>query len=108
VTSFVGRRQALTEVAGLVVGHRLVSLVGPPGVGKSRLALEAARAVEHGFAGGVWFVELARAGRPADVARVVARTLDARSPTPSRDPLARVVQRLRQDNVLLVLDVASR
>ncbi len=104
VTSLVGRQQALAEAVELVEGHRLVTLVGPPGVGKSRLALEAARAVEHDFAGGVWFVELARAGRPADVARVVARTLDARGPTRSRDPLARVVQFLRQANVLLVLD----
>ena len=104
VTSLVGRQQALAEAAELVGGHRLVSLIGPPGVGKSRLALEAARAVQHDFAGGVWFVELARAGRPADVARVVARTLDARGPAPSRDPLARVVQRLGQANVLLVLD----
>ena len=104
VTSFVGRQQALAEAAELVGRHRLVTLVGPPGVGKSRLALEVARAVEHDFGGGVWFVELARAGRPADVARVVARTLDARGPTSSRDSLARVVQRLRQANVLLVLD----
>ena len=104
VTSLVGRQQALAEAVELVEGHRLVTLVGPPGVGKSRLALEAARAVEPDFAGGVWFVELARAGRPADVARVVARALDARGPTPSRDPLARVVQFLRQADVLLVLD----
>jgi predicted ATPase/DNA-binding SARP family transcriptional activator len=104
VTSLVGRQQALAEVAELVRGHRLVTLIGPPGVGKSRLALAAALAVQHDFAGGVWFVELARAGRPADVARVVARTLDARGSTPSRGPLARVVQRLRQANVLLVLD----
>jgi predicted ATPase/DNA-binding SARP family transcriptional activator len=104
VSSFVGRQQALTEAAKLVGGHRLVSLIGPPGVGKSRLALEAARAVEHDFADGAWFVELARAARPADVARVTARTLDARGPTRSRDPLARVVERLRQANALLVLD----
>jgi predicted ATPase/DNA-binding SARP family transcriptional activator len=107
VTSFVGREQALARVVELVGGHRLVTLIGPPGVGKSRLALEAARAVEHDFAEGVWFVELARAGRPADVGRVVARTLDARGPTSSRDPLARVVQRLRQANVLLVLDACE-
>jgi predicted ATPase/DNA-binding SARP family transcriptional activator len=104
VTSLVGRQQALAEAVELVGGHRLVTLVGPPGVGKSRLALAAARTVEHDFAGGVWFVELARAGRPADVARVVARTLDARGPTPSRDPMGRVVQFLRRANVLLVLD----
>jgi len=107
VTSFVGRQQALARVVELVGRHRLVTLIGPPGVGKSRLALEAARAVEHDFADGVWFVELARAGRSADVARVVARTLDARGPTSSRDPLARVVQRLRQANVLLVLDACE-
>jgi predicted ATPase/DNA-binding SARP family transcriptional activator len=104
VTSLVGRQQALAEATELVGGHRLVTLIGPPGVGKSRLALEAARAVQHDFAGGVWFVELARAVRPADVARVVARTLDARGPAPGRDPLARVAQRLGQANVLLVLD----
>ena len=104
ITSFVGREQALAEATESVGRHRLVTLVGPPGVGKSRLALEVARAVQHDFGGGVWFVELARAGRPADVAGVVARTLVARGPTPSRDPLARVVQRLRQANVLLILD----
>ena len=104
VTSFVGREQALAEAAELVGRHRLVSLIGAPGVGKSRLALELARALEHNFAGGVWFVELARAGRAADVARVVARTLDAHGSTPSHDPLAQVVERLQQANVLLVLD----
>jgi predicted ATPase/DNA-binding SARP family transcriptional activator len=104
LTSLVGRQQALAEVAELVPRHRLVTLIGPPGVGKSRLAMAAARAVEHDFGGGVWLVELARAARPPDVARVVARTLDARDPAPSRDPLARVVQRLRHAEVLLVLD----
>ena len=104
LTSFVGRQQALAEVAELVPMHRLVTLIGPPGVGKSRLAMAASRAMEHEFVGGVWFVELARAARPADVARVVARTLDARGPAPTRDPLARVVQRLRDADVLLVLD----
>ena len=64
LTSFVGRQQALAEVAELVPRHRLVTLIGPPGVGKSRLAMAASRAVEHEFVGGVWFVELARAARP--------------------------------------------
>jgi predicted ATPase len=95
VSSFVGRRQALTDAAELVGRHRLVSLIGPPGVGKSRLALEVARAVEHDFAGGVWFVELARAARPADVARLTARTLDARGPTRSRVPNLLLPQRER-------------
>src|SRR4029453_1856022 len=55
-TSLGGRQQARAGGGELVGGHRLVTLVGPPGVGKSRLALAAARTVEHDFAGGVWFV----------------------------------------------------
>ena len=93
LTSFVGRQQALAEVAELVPRHRLVTLIGPPGVGKSRLAMAAARAVEHDF-GGAWFVELARAARPGDVARGGAHTgcprpganprpAGARRPTPA-------------------------
>jgi predicted ATPase/DNA-binding SARP family transcriptional activator/diacylglycerol kinase family enzyme len=104
VTSFVGREQELGDVAEMVGRHRLVTLIGPPGVGKSRLALEVARALERDFPSGVWFVELARAGELPDVAQVVARTMDARTPTPSRDPLARVVERLRRAHTLLVLD----
>ena len=85
-TSFVGREQALAEATESVGRHRLVTLIGPPGVGKSRLALGVARAVST-TGGGVWFVELARACGPLTW-RVVARTLDARGLTPSRDPLA--------------------
>ena len=65
--------------------HRLVTLTGPPGVGKSRLALEAARSIESELRGGAWHVGLANAGSAADVVRLVTQALDARGP----DPLAR-------------------
>ena len=90
-------------MAELVPRHRLATLIGPPGVGKSRLAMAAARAVEHDFGGGVGLLSLPAPGDPLTL-RAWRRTLDARDPTPSRDPLARVVQRLRHANVLLVLD----
>ena len=70
----------------LLRAQRLVTLTGPPGVGKSRLALEAARALESELADGAWLVELVRAGDAADVVRLVAQAVDARG----ADPLARV------------------
>lgn len=53
-----------------------MTLAGPPGVGKTRLALEAVRSLEHDIRDGAWPVELARAGGAADVARIVADALD--------------------------------
>ena len=88
-TSFVGREQELAQVVELLREHRLVTLTGPPGVGKSRLAVEAARSFEAEV--GAWRVDLARAGGPDDVARLVATAVDARG----ADPLARAIARLR-------------
>ena len=104
VTSLVGRQQALAEAAELVGGHRLVTLIGPPGSARAGWPWRRRGRWSTTSLAGCGLLSLPRAGRPADVARVVARTLDARGPAPSRDPLARVVQRLGQANVLLVLD----
>ena len=62
-TSFVGREEELLWSPALLGEHRLVTLTGPPGVGKSRLALEAARSLEREFPDGVWLVELRARGR---------------------------------------------
>src|SRR5690348_14925756 len=59
LTSFVGRAGAVGEVAGVLDGYRLVTVTGPGGVGKTRLAGEVARRVADRFADGVWLVELA-------------------------------------------------
>src|SRR5215470_2892389 len=58
LTSFVGRAGAVAEVAGLLAGHRLVTVTGPGGSGKTRLAAEVARRVAGRFADGVWLAEL--------------------------------------------------
>ena len=81
--------------------HRLVTLTGPPGVGKSRLAVEAARSFEAEE--GAWRVDLARAGGPDDVARLVADAVDARG----ADPLARAISRLRDGDAVLLLDACE-
>ena len=62
LTSFVGRAVAVDEVAGLLGEGRLVTVTGPGGVGKTRLAGEVARRVAGRFADGVWLMELARCG----------------------------------------------
>jgi predicted ATPase/DNA-binding SARP family transcriptional activator len=102
-TSFVDREGETAEVTALLREHRLVTLTGPPGVGKSRLALEVVRSLERDLRDGAWLVELARAGGAASVERVLADAVDARGP----DPLARVVARLRDAEAILILDACE-
>jgi predicted ATPase/DNA-binding SARP family transcriptional activator len=108
VASFVGREELLGEVERLVRKQRLVTLTGPPGVGKTRLALEAAHAVEPDFAGGVWFVDLRRARVSADVARLTARVVEAPRSPATGNALRRVAHRLENADALLVLDECER
>ena len=102
-TSFIGREAELAQVVELVREHRLVTLTGPPGVGKSRLAAEVASALASEFRGGAWHVELARATSPADVVRLVAQSLDVRG----ADPLERTLACLRDTDALLVFDACE-
>jgi non-specific serine/threonine protein kinase len=75
LTSFVGRGQDLRDVRQLMARSRLVSLIGPGGVGKSRLALRVAAQMERSFRDGCAVVELASAVDPAGVAELVAGSL---------------------------------
>ncbi|MEU1180084.1 LuxR C-terminal-related transcriptional regulator [Streptomyces sp. NPDC005820] len=74
-TSFVGRQREMAEVRRLLGSARLVTLTGAGGVGKTRLALEAAAASARAFPGGVWLVDLAPVRDPAVVAEAAAVTL---------------------------------
>ncbi len=74
-TSFVGRQSEVAELVAMVGAHRLVTLTGGGGVGKTRLAVQVAAELAGGFADGVWLVELAPVGDPAAVADAVATTL---------------------------------
>src|ERR1700675_1166617 len=77
-TSFVGRRRELAELRKKLAGARLVSLVGPGGVGKSRLALRAGTDFRRGVLAGAWWVELAEVREPALVPNAVLAALDLR------------------------------
>jgi predicted ATPase/DNA-binding SARP family transcriptional activator len=102
-TSFVGREDELGQVSGLLREHRLVTLTGPPGVGKSRLAVETARSLEREFPDGIWLLEFRRAGGPTDVVRLLAHVVDVRG----SDQLASVISRLRDTCALVVLDACE-
>ena len=77
-TSFIGRRRELAELRKKLAATRLVSLLGPGGVGKTRLALRAASELGRNFSGGAWLVELADVRDPALVGNAVMAALDLR------------------------------
>jgi predicted ATPase/class 3 adenylate cyclase len=75
LTSFIGRESELDEVQAAVKAHRLVTLTGVGGVGKTRLAVEVAARLADEFPDGVWFFELAAVTDPAAVPDAVAAVL---------------------------------
>jgi predicted ATPase/DNA-binding SARP family transcriptional activator len=95
LTPLVGRDVELHDLAGVLAEHRLVTLVGPGGVGKTRLALEVARAASAGLELGACLVELAPVGDPAGVRPAIASELDL----PDAGRLAEVIG----DRALLIV-----
>ncbi len=102
-TSFIGRRRELAELRKQLTAARLVSLVGPGGVGKTRLAIRIARDLARGFPGGAWLVELADVRDPALVANAVIAALDLRAQA-STEPMPLLLSYLHERELLLVLD----
>ena len=106
-TTFVGRAAELAEVGSLVgSGSRLVTIVGPGGIGKSRLALQVAVEMLDGSGDGVWLVELAPVADPELVARTVAAVLLV-GEQPGRSVLDTVVDAVSDRYLLIVLDNAE-
>ncbi len=103
LTSFHGRRNHLAAVKERLGDHRLVTLTGIGGSGKSRLALQAAADELDGFAGGVWLVELAPLVGGADVAPAVAVALGVRERADT-DLVEDTLDRIGSRHTLVVLD----
>jgi predicted ATPase/DNA-binding SARP family transcriptional activator len=112
LTSFIGREHEIIDIKRLFtqVGtngcsplHRLVTLTGPGGCGKTRLALEIATRISSKYADGVWLVDLAILTDPALVPQAVADALGLRE-TPSRPLIESIADHLRLHTALLLLD----
>ena len=103
LTSFVGRAGAVDEVASLLGEFRLVTVTGPGGVGKTRLAGEVARRVASRFADGAWLVELAAVQEPALVPAAVATVLGVHE-RPGEPVAESLAAALAGQQMLLVLD----
>jgi predicted ATPase/DNA-binding SARP family transcriptional activator/DNA-binding CsgD family transcriptional regulator len=102
-SSFVGREHELTEIQRALAMTRMLTLTGPGGSGKTRLALEVARALVGIYPDGVWLTELAPLSDPDLVPQAVAQVLNART-SPGQKLTDALEDALRTRNVLLVLD----
>lgn len=102
-TSFVGRRRELAELRKALAGARLVSLVGPGGVGKTRLGVRGAADLGRGFADGAWWVELAEVRDAGLVAGAVVAALDLRDQA-ATEPSQILLSHLRDRELLLLVD----
>ena len=103
LTTFVGRAAELVAVGGALARSRLVTLAGPGGVGKTRLALRAAGQAAGAFADGVWLVELDDLDDPALLAHTVADALGIGERS-TRAPIDVLCDHLSSRNALLILD----
>ena len=102
-SSFIGRRGELSELRKKLTAARIVSLVGPGGVGKTRLAIRIATDLGRSFSGGAWLVELAEVQDPDLVPNAAMAALDLRDQAATK-PLALVLTYLRDKDLLLVVD----
>ncbi|WP_344093296.1 ATP-binding protein, partial [Nocardiopsis composta] len=106
LTGFVGRRAELARITALLSEARLVSVLGPGGVGKTRIALQVAQAVAPRFADGARFVELSGLRDPELIAHTVASALGLPEQD-SRSQLDHLLDHVRDRSLLIVLDTCE-
>ncbi|MBO0728924.1 MAG: winged helix-turn-helix domain-containing protein [Acidimicrobiaceae bacterium] len=102
-SSFVGRNAEVRRIAQLLSSHRLVTLAGAGGVGKTRLAIEAARRILHDHPDGVWLAELSLETQPDHVAALVGQAVGVHT-AGGADVLEMLVGALQPRRLLVVLD----
>jgi len=103
LTPLVGRQRELQDIVDSLSGSRLLTLTGPGGIGKTRLALSAAGAVSACYPGGVCWVDLAPLDDPGIVAEVIARQLGVPD-SPGQDAAAAIADHISDWSMLIVVD----
>jgi predicted ATPase len=108
LTTYVGKDADIGTVRDMIAEHRLTTLIGPGGSGKTRLATETARTMLRDLPDGAWMVELAAIGADGDVAQATLGALALRDAllgdVPETDPTDRVIAAVRERSMLLILD----
>ena len=108
LTSFVGKDADVAAVRELLAGHRLTTLIGPGGSGKTRLATETARTLLGDLPDGAWLADLTSIGASGDVARPALAALGLRDAllggAPDAEPVDRLIGAIREREALLILD----
>jgi predicted ATPase/DNA-binding XRE family transcriptional regulator len=103
LTTFIGREKEQAEVIQLITRHRLATLTGPGGIGKTRLSIKVGEACLRHYADGVWIVELAPILDPLLVPRTTATAIGLRDEQ-QRPVIDMLSDHLREKNMLLILD----
>lgn len=106
VNRFVGRRRELSAIGEALERHRLVTLRGPGGAGKTRLALQAAVGLRDAFADGCWLVQLSPLRAPELLPRAVSEALGLPDDL-TGDPAKALAESLRERELLLILDTCE-
>lgn len=104
LTSFVGRETELAEATRLLEGTRVLTLTGPGGTGKTRMALQLAAEVSDRFADGVYFIDLSPAAEASVVPSTILRAMGMAASYQDDLPEERLIEQLRDLEVLLVVD----
>ena len=103
LTSFIGREKEIAAVKSLMAEHRLITLTGSGGTGKTRLSLQIAATLPDSFSGGIWFVELAPLSDPALIPQTVLTVLGLREES-GQPAIEMLTHYLQSKKILLILD----
>jgi predicted ATPase/DNA-binding SARP family transcriptional activator len=103
LTSFIGREKEVEEIVKLLGKHRLVTLMGSGGVGKTRLAIESGNRLMSKFKNGVWWVDLTGLNDQSLVPQVVAKVVNAHE-IPNQPLIDSLIEDFQSKQILLVLD----
>ncbi|MEU4433269.1 BTAD domain-containing putative transcriptional regulator [Nocardia rhamnosiphila] len=108
LTGYIGKYADIAAVRDLIANHRLTTLTGPGGSGKTRLALETAQTLLDDLPDGAWLVELASVDATGDVAQSAIAALGLRDAllgaAPNAEPIERFVAAIRDRETLVILD----